>query len=352
MNYPEEKISVVIPVYNIEKYLEKSVRSVMDQTYRNLEIICVNDGSTDGSPDILRKLAAEDSRIVVIDKPNGGLGDARNAGMRAATAEWISFVDSDDTLAPDTYEKVSEGFAHNPDLIHFGVEIILEENVQPVASDERYYAVKYNGLFDINDSLIAQSDVAAWNKLFRKSVIEKSGIEFEPIWYEDFSFTLKYMFSANTIFCLSDKLYRYLRRQGSIMSDTFKCTPRAIEHVEAWNYVSEYLISRNLLSGHEKLMSELFLSSFFFAIRFCTPDVRPRAAEYSRELYNKYEFLAENLECYVENGNILFEKRRTHHFMTYLMQRIFFIGYEHFDYVVYKVVRILNLVVYKRLATN
>ena len=117
-----ERISVIIPVYNTEKYLEKSVRSVMDQTYGNLEIICVNDGSTDGSAGILRRLQQEDPRIVIVEKENGGLGDARNAGLGRATSEWVSFLDSDDTLRTDTYEIISGAFGEEPDLICFGIK--------------------------------------------------------------------------------------------------------------------------------------------------------------------------------------------------------------------------------------
>ena len=98
-------VSVIIPVYNVERYLAQCLDSVSHQTYQNLEIICVNDGSRDGSPDILRRYADEDARIQVIDKANGGVSRARNDALDCACGEYIMFVDSDDWVEPDACEN-------------------------------------------------------------------------------------------------------------------------------------------------------------------------------------------------------------------------------------------------------
>ena len=98
-------VSVIIPVYNVERYLAQCLDSVSHQTYQNLEIICVNDGSRDGSPDILRRYADEDARIQVIDKANGGVSRARNDALDCARGEYIMFVDSDDWVEPDACEN-------------------------------------------------------------------------------------------------------------------------------------------------------------------------------------------------------------------------------------------------------
>lgn len=103
---PHEKplISVIIPVYNTEAYLERCLVSVLSNTYRDLEVICINDGSTDGSLEILNAFARQDERVTVIDKKNGGLSAARNDGLRRATGEWIAFIDSDDWIHPRYFE--------------------------------------------------------------------------------------------------------------------------------------------------------------------------------------------------------------------------------------------------------
>ena len=102
-------ISVIVPVYKVEPYLDKCVRSIVDQTYQNLEIILVDDGSPDRCGEICDAWAAKDSRIRVIHKENGGLSDARNAGMAVATGKYMGFVDSDDYIAPDMYRLLLEG---------------------------------------------------------------------------------------------------------------------------------------------------------------------------------------------------------------------------------------------------
>jgi glycosyltransferase involved in cell wall biosynthesis len=102
----EALISVVVPVYNAERYLEPCLNSILSQTYKNLEILCVNDGSTDGSPEILKRIAATDPRVIVLDQENAGVSAARNRGIDAAHGEWITFVDSDDALDERMYQTL------------------------------------------------------------------------------------------------------------------------------------------------------------------------------------------------------------------------------------------------------
>ena len=102
------KVSIIIPVYNVEKYLKKCLDSVINQTYKDIEIICVNDGSKDGSENILKEYATKDSRIKIIEKKNGGLSSARNAGLDVASGEYCYFVDSDDWIELNTIEKLTD----------------------------------------------------------------------------------------------------------------------------------------------------------------------------------------------------------------------------------------------------
>lgn len=104
-----DKISVIIPVYNVEEYLPRCVESILNSTYENLEIICVNDGSTDGSLKVLKNYAKKDKRIVIIDKPNGGVSSSRNEGLKKATGEYISFIDSDDWVHSEFFEILLRG---------------------------------------------------------------------------------------------------------------------------------------------------------------------------------------------------------------------------------------------------
>ena len=99
-------VSIIVPVYNVQDYLPKCLDSLLAQTYKNIEIIVVNDGSPDDSQRVIDEYAARDSRIVAVSKPNGGLSDARNFGMQYAQGEYIGFVDGDDYVEPDMYEKM------------------------------------------------------------------------------------------------------------------------------------------------------------------------------------------------------------------------------------------------------
>ena len=115
MSHEKPLISVIIPVYNTEAYLERCLVSVLSNTYRDLEVICINDGSTDGSLEILNAFARQDERVTVIDKKNGGLSAARNDGLRRATGEWIAFIDSDDWIHPRyVVGEAESGFAVCP----------------------------------------------------------------------------------------------------------------------------------------------------------------------------------------------------------------------------------------------
>lgn len=124
------KISVVVPVYNLQEYIEKTVDSIRKQTYENLEIILVDDGSKDGSPEILDNLAGQDDRIKVIHKKNGGVTSARICGIKAATGDWIGFVDGDDYIEPQMYEVLmSNAVKYQADISHCGYQMVFPSRV-------------------------------------------------------------------------------------------------------------------------------------------------------------------------------------------------------------------------------
>lgn len=347
-----EKISIIIPVFNTEQYLETSVRSVMNQTYRNLEIICVNDGSTDGSLDVLKKLQQEDTRIKVIDKPNSGVGDTRNYGLRNATAEWITFLDSDDFLNPDAYEIISKkAFPHNPDLIHFGIRMIRNDNVGIKSKDESYYSFIYRGLVDVDETVITAPDCSLCNKLFRKSIINKYCIHFENILYEDLQFTIQYRCVINNVFFIKDKLYNYVRHTESIMANTFNGTPRSIDHIRAFGYLAKFLQRHNILEENLKIACNMFQCCYISSIRHATTEILPEIVEYAKATRNKYPLLKERIRIYEKNGTVLFSDKLYEHkkgLCTRFLESIFSIRKEFINYRLYKVVKIFSIPVYRK----
>lgn len=215
-------VSVIIPVYNVEKYLERCVKSVLNQTHRNLEIILVDDGSPDNCPDICDSFAAKDDRVKVIHKANGGLSDARNVGILSAKGEYFCFVDSDDSIAPTMIEKLCNAIKNS------GAQMAITNFRVLSEQGERIYAKEdspiKDGVFSACDLLpkIYQQFgwyyIVAWNKLYHRSIFDQMNFPKGKI-HEDEYVVAQAMWSAQQIACISDEEYFYTyQRSGSIMA--------------------------------------------------------------------------------------------------------------------------------------
>lgn len=345
-----EKISVIIPVYNTEKYLEKCIRSVMGQTYSNLDIICVNDGSTDGSAEILARLAREDRRIIVVDKDNGGQGDARNAGLDMVSGEWVSFVDSDDTVRPDTYEVAVRALEDGVDMVSWGGRIVMDETAGKPEEDARFITAPYEGILEINPDVIRRLDVdvAVWNKLFRKSVLDRYGIRFEKTCYEDFPFTLKYLFSIRKARYIKDELYNYLRRADSITGETLRRTSKAIDYMTGIGSMLSFASEHNIIWRQRKLLTDLFVCCFDNAMKYTTDDKVDEIAAYSQYLYSEYPILSSGVDMICsQDGQIKFLCKRKTSRYPYFLQAILSVRKEYAGGQPVRVIRLFG----KRLCT-
>lgn len=214
-------ISVIVPVYKVEAYLDKCVQSIVDQTFTNLEIILVDDGSPDNCPALCDAWAKKDSRIRVIHKENGGLSDARNAGMAVATGELIGFVDSDDYISPDMYQVLYERMMEDDsDIAACGVEMVWEDGTPPrmltkqgcrvLDREEAMRAV-------IEESWIQQP---VWYKLYKTDLVRD--IPF-PVgkYHEDVFWSYQAVGVARRVSVFDTVGYYYLQRGGSIMGETY-----------------------------------------------------------------------------------------------------------------------------------
>lgn len=226
-----ELISVIVPVYKVEKYLDQCVQSIVDQTYRNLEIILVDDGSPDNCPAMCDAWAEKDCRVKVIHKENGGLSDARNAGMFVADGKYIGFVDSDDYIAPEMYQLLYDRIVHDgSDIAACGVEMVYEDRTQVKAltapgscilsREEAMHAV-------ICESWLKQP---VWYKLYKAELVKN--IPF-PIgkYHEDVFWTYLAMASATSVSVFDNRCYFYRQRESSIMSENFSL--RRLDALEA-----------------------------------------------------------------------------------------------------------------------
>lgn len=212
-------ISVIVPVYNVEKYLERCVNSIVNQTYKNLEIILVDDGSPDNCGKICDELAIKDNRIKVIHKENGGLSSARNAGLDIATGEYITFVDSDDYISIEIFDKCFElSNVQDFDILIFGMSI-LDNNSKLLFKDE-YENITYSFFQTIYDITLPLK-TSVCNKLFKKSIVANIRFPVNIIHGEDLIFWLKILNQKLVIISIDFIGYYYVKNDNSITTSIF-----------------------------------------------------------------------------------------------------------------------------------
>lgn len=209
------KVSVVIPIYNVQDYLNDCIKSIVNQTYQHLEIILVDDGSPDSCPMICDDWKNKDGRIVVIHKENGGLSDARNAGLRNATGEYVLYVDSDDYLEHDAIEwLVSCAIRHNADIVACTCKKTNNENIPSLLTNR---LVVGTGI-EMLEFAFENEIWFAWGKLI-KTNIAKSCPFAKGLIYEDVENTPKSFLMANKVVFSLDGRYNYRIRTDSIMGE-------------------------------------------------------------------------------------------------------------------------------------
>ncbi|MGL4866621.1 MAG: glycosyltransferase family 2 protein [Cetobacterium sp.] len=219
--YTEPKVSIVVPVYKVEKYLERCIDSILNQTYKNLEVILVDDGSPDRCGEICDKYAQNDERVKSYHKKNGGLSDARNYGMKYITGEYTLFLDSDDWILKDCVETLLKvALKNRSDVVQIGFYYSFENYV---LYDNRYYKEIDESInlknFELMKELVINERVKnfAWGKLYRTSLIKnkffKKGVLFEDVfWAHDVMKNVK----RYTI--VHKPLWHYVQREDSIVS--------------------------------------------------------------------------------------------------------------------------------------
>lgn len=212
-------ISIVIPVYNSEKYIKKSVESVLGQSYKDFELILVNDGSTDNSLEIIKKLVIQYSQIRIVDKINGGASSARNAGIKAAKGDFITFIDSDDTVSNFYISDLITGLnSCNPiDIVVNGFKVIDVNHSEKIVAPhtEEVLDLTKKGILEQIPFLCLSSPIA---KLFKRSIIEQNNLLFDESINigEDLVFVLDYLRLSNFVAISTKSNYLYERREGSL----------------------------------------------------------------------------------------------------------------------------------------
>ena len=221
MHMDKNRLSIIIPVYNAEDYLDRCLHSVVNQEFTSYEVILVDDGSTDSSPLICDRYSATDPRFRTLHKPNGGVSSARNAGLELAKGEYVMFLDSDDTLLPCALDDMMEVVA-GEDMIVAGYAVLMEgvpiRNIHPAATVS-YKGVEYPRFYQDNIRRNCEMLDAPWAKLFKRKAIGATRFNEGLHYAEDKLFVFTVMAGCSSIKTFAEDVYAYHLRPGSLGSD-------------------------------------------------------------------------------------------------------------------------------------
>ena len=242
------KLSIIVPVYNVEKYLPKCLESLIKQTLKDIEIICVNDGSVDNSLAILKEFASKDSRIRIIDNQHQGVAKTRNTGIEQSTGEYIGFVDSDDYIDIDFFEKLyNSATKSNSDIA-----------IASILKHKNFFNI-YNAKYTKEETAITIQDKIklcedkkhfffyAWNKIYHSGFIKENNIKFsEGQIYEDVMFAIKALYYSNKIISVYGTKYHYIEHENSLTKYKDKTGEKEHDLIKAYSELQEFCNSKNI----------------------------------------------------------------------------------------------------------
>lgn len=275
------KYSIIIPVYNVEKYIKKCLDSIFNQTYKDFEVIVVNDGTKDNSMDIVKKY---DTKI--INQKNQGLSAARNTGVEYAKGEYILFIDSDDYIQRDLLKKINESTKNNPDIIRYQIQEVYEDSKDTIEYNEEAFDNKTGvEAFELISKYHYVEN--AWAYAIKKKYYEANKYSFKVgAIHEDFGLIPLVIMKAKIVNSISYIGYNYLQRKGSIMSqkDYDKTKKKVSDFYNHYIYLEQEINKTNLDS---KIFKSFISNSLY--IKIC---------ELEKEDYKKYKKLLKEKKVY------------------------------------------------------
>ena len=265
----QKLISVIVPIYGVEKYLKKAIESIQNQTYKNLEIILVDDESKDNCGAICEEYAKKDSRIKVIHKKNGGQASARNAGLKIATGEYINFFDPDDYLEPTFFEYLMKlANKYNADITECSFRKFYEntgkeeytfpqDEIEEIVTDNMG---ALNRLFSENWNIYLNA-IITWNKIYKKEILDK--VKFSEVRiYEEFGTVYKMLYECKRFVTSNKSLYTYLQRDGSTL--TRKFSDERLAMLDGYQQSADFFASQNLIDLELKAIKKYFATCMRF----------------------------------------------------------------------------------------
>lgn len=285
------KVSVIVPVYNVEKYLSFCLDSLLNQTFPDIEIICVNDSSTDKSLFILERYAEFDNRIKIINRENGGLSAARNTGIEAADSEYILFVDSDDYVSPLLVENVIDiAKTHNPDYISFN-NFVLMENTRKLylsfCAIDNSFENKLLTEKQLPASILSDIPLTAWSKLYKTKIIKENNLKFaEGIQYEDGPWGYEYFCACKNFVFSNTPLYFYrAAREGSIM---MKKDNSVLDVLTSLKLGDEIMQKHGKFDKYKKSILKLNIDLIMFHYNRLPPEVKAGYFNAAKEYFKSF----------------------------------------------------------------
>lgn len=258
-------ISVIVPVYNAEQYLRNCLESVCGQTYTNLQIICVNDGSDDCSAKILEEYAKRDTRILLLHQQNAGQAAARNLALRHVVGEYIASLDSDDYLEKNAYEKVEACLRKHPgiDMVWFGTEVECLHDDKLRRTQEQYCRVEANGVHPLPIHTLHTLSGAMWNKVVRTELFRRFELNYpEGMVFEDACLFGMVAAVVKRVYFLSDKLYHYVLRQNSTMGMARAKSSRSSDALNILRPMHAFYRRWNLLPTAQPIFESFFVRAW------------------------------------------------------------------------------------------
>ena len=241
------RISIIVPVYNVRQHLRKCLDSILAQTFRDWELICVDDGSTDGSADILAEYAARDGRVRTVRQANAGQAAARNRGMDEAGGEYVMFCDADDWVEPTWCEELYGAIAAREDVDLVVARAFIDGTCDAKQRQrlEENQRLKFEGVQPVSPEMFPRIDHAVWMKIFRRSLFTGSGLRF-PVGEvcEDWSFSYGYLAICRKALFLDRKLYHYIQREGSTLNGGRRGEKVALDFVRQWDHFRRFLVAQ------------------------------------------------------------------------------------------------------------
>lgn len=263
-------ISIIVPVYNCDKYLVRSIDSLLNQTISNIEIICIDDGSTDKSLKILKDYASKHKNIILLSQENKGPAIARNRGLEIARGEYIMFCDSDDWYESSMCEKMLETIKlKDVDMVICDCNIVKEDESYKARDDDiLYHKLNIFGYHTLTVELKHKINSVLWNKIFKKSILDKNNIDFPAGHYhDDMAFIMQYLCSSKNLYGIDCNLYNYVFRSNSIMHLTYFSAnedKKLFDSIDALKYFYIKLLENNNFIINKKL----FLDKLTFTMRW------------------------------------------------------------------------------------